>query len=127
MLDQQQKSDQNSVCILTGISPNTCGHVRETTAGERFKLRNLESFDPVTQEPHRGSPATIHTKADNPNSMIWSVKIDAKQAARSRRVSRADLALSVLYHNRQTEAHLVLRPKPRNHRSDFEAWRARGS
>jgi alkanesulfonate monooxygenase SsuD/methylene tetrahydromethanopterin reductase-like flavin-dependent oxidoreductase (luciferase family) len=26
-----------------------------------------------------------------------------------------------LWRNRQTEAHLVLRPKPRNHRGDFEA------
>jgi hypothetical protein len=43
-----------------------------------------------------------------------------KQAARSRRVSRADLPPSVLW-RRQTEAHLVLRPKPRNHRGDFEA------
>jgi hypothetical protein len=36
-------------------------------------------------------------------------------------VSRADLPLSVLWGNQQTETHLVLRPKPKNHRSDFEA------
>jgi hypothetical protein len=36
-------------------------------------------------------------------------------------MSHADLPLSVLWRNRQTEACLVLRPKPRNHRSDFEA------
>jgi hypothetical protein len=36
-------------------------------------------------------------------------------------VSRADLPSSVLWRNRQTEAHLVLRPKPRNRRCDFEA------
>jgi hypothetical protein len=36
-------------------------------------------------------------------------------------MSRADLPPSVLWRNRQTEAHLVLRPKPRNHRGDFEA------
>jgi hypothetical protein len=36
-------------------------------------------------------------------------------------VSRADLPPSVLWRNRQTEAHLVLRPKPRNCRGDFEA------
>jgi hypothetical protein len=35
-------------------------------------------------------------------------------------VSRVDLTLSVLWHNRQTEACLVLRPKPKNHRGDFE-------
>jgi hypothetical protein len=44
-----------------------------------------------------------------------------KQAARSRRVSRADLPPSVLWRNWQTEACLVLRPKPRNRRGDFEA------
>jgi hypothetical protein len=33
----------------------------------------------------------------------------------------ADLPLSVLWCNWQTEAHLVLRPKPRDRRGDFEA------
>jgi hypothetical protein len=36
-------------------------------------------------------------------------------------MSRADLPPLVLWCNRQTEAHLVLRPKPINHRGDFEA------
>jgi hypothetical protein len=36
-------------------------------------------------------------------------------------VSRANLPPSVLWRNRQTEACLVLRPKPRNRRGDFEA------
>jgi hypothetical protein len=36
-------------------------------------------------------------------------------------VSRADLPPLVLWRNWQTEAHLVLRPKPRNRRDDFEA------
>jgi hypothetical protein len=36
-------------------------------------------------------------------------------------VSCADIPLSVLWRNRQTEAHLVLRPKPRNRRGDLEA------
>jgi hypothetical protein len=36
-------------------------------------------------------------------------------------VSHADLPPSVLWRNRQTEARLVLRPKPRNRRGDFEA------
>jgi hypothetical protein len=35
-------------------------------------------------------------------------------------MSRADLPPSVLWRNRQTEAHLVLRPKPRNRCGDFE-------
>jgi hypothetical protein len=34
---------------------------------------------------------------------------------------RADLPQSILWHNRQTEACLVLGPKPRNFRGDFEA------
>jgi hypothetical protein len=46
----------------------------------------------------------------------------ARLASRwSVRVPRADLPSSVLWHNRQTESRLVLRHKPRNHRSDFEA------
>jgi hypothetical protein len=36
-------------------------------------------------------------------------------------MSRADLPLSVLWHNRQTEACLVLRLKPRNCHGDFDA------
>jgi hypothetical protein len=35
------------------------GRVRETTAGERFRSQILETFDPVTQERYRFSPATI--------------------------------------------------------------------
>ena len=43
-----------------------------------------------------------------------------KQAARSRCVSRTIfIHPSVLCHNRQTIAHLVLRSKPRNHSADF--------
>jgi hypothetical protein len=38
------------------------GRVQETTVGERFNPRTLESFDPVTQETYRRSPAMIHTK-----------------------------------------------------------------
>jgi hypothetical protein len=45
----------------------------------------------------------------------------AKQAARSRHASCANLPLSVLWRNRQTESRLVLRPKQRNRRGDFEA------
>jgi hypothetical protein len=32
----------------------------EKSSWERFELRNLESFDPVTQELYRLLPATIH-------------------------------------------------------------------
>jgi hypothetical protein len=45
----------------------------------------------------------------------------AKQATRSRHVSHAVLSPSVLWHNRQTEAYLVLGLKPRNRRGDFKA------
>jgi hypothetical protein len=44
-----------------------------------------------------------------------------KQAAKSRRVSYAGIPPLVLWRNRQTEVCLVLRPKPRNRRDDFEA------
>jgi hypothetical protein len=44
-----------------------------------------------------------------------------KQAARSRRMSRANLLPSVLWRKRQTVARLVLRYKTRNRRGDFEA------
>jgi hypothetical protein len=36
-------------------------------------------------------------------------------------VSRVDITPSVLWRNRQIEAHLILRPKSRNHRGNFEA------
>jgi hypothetical protein len=39
------KSDPKSIYIIIVISPNT--------AGEQFELRNLESFDPMTQELYR--------------------------------------------------------------------------
>jgi hypothetical protein len=46
----------------------------------------------------------------------------AKQAARSRCVSKVVFILpSVLWHNRQTIARLVLKPIPRNYHSDFKA------
>jgi hypothetical protein len=38
--------------------------VWETTAGEQFKPRILESFDPVTQVKDRQSSATIHTRIE---------------------------------------------------------------
>jgi hypothetical protein len=64
----------------------------------------------------RRASASLQARLGNPNQTCF----DAKQAARSRLVSRADLPLSVLWRNRQTKAHLVLRPKPRNRRGDFE-------
>jgi hypothetical protein len=45
----------------------------------------------------------------------------AKQAGRSRRVSRTVLLLSFFWRNRQTVVHLVLSHKSRNSRGDFKA------
>jgi hypothetical protein len=44
-----------------------------------------------------------------------------KKATRSRHVYRAVLIPLILWHNRQTITHLVLRPKLRNRHGDFEA------
>jgi hypothetical protein len=52
-------NDKNQIKKLHR-TPN--GRVQDTTAGEQFKPRNLESFDPVTQELYRLLPATIHTQ-----------------------------------------------------------------
>jgi hypothetical protein len=41
-------------------------------------------------------------------------------------MSHADLPPSVLWRNRQIETHLVLRPKPRNHRDPNHHTRATG-
>jgi hypothetical protein len=75
--------------------------------------RNLR--DGVTCTTHSHASASFQVRLKNPSQTCF----DAKQAARSRRVSRADLPPSVLWRNRETEAHLFLRPKPRNRRGDF--------
>jgi hypothetical protein len=38
------------------------GRVREPTAGERFRPRNLKTLDPTTQGYNWASPAIIHTQ-----------------------------------------------------------------
>jgi hypothetical protein len=76
--------------------------------------RNLH--DGATCTTHHRASASLYARLGNPTQTYFH----AKQAARSRRVSRADLLPSVLWRNRQTEAHLVLRPKPRNRHGDFE-------
>jgi hypothetical protein len=77
--------------------------------------RNL--YDGATCTTHRHVTANLQARLRNPSQTCFH----AKQAARSRCVSRADLPLSVLWCNRQTEAHLVFRPKSKNRRGDFEA------
>jgi hypothetical protein len=66
--------------------------------------------------PRRRASASLQVRLGDPSQTCFN----AKQAARSRCVSRADLHSSILWRNRQTESHLVLRPKPRNRSGDFE-------
>jgi hypothetical protein len=77
--------------------------------------RNLRNGATCTTRRH--ASASLQARLENSNQTCFH----AKEAARSRRVSRADLPRSVLWRNRQIEAHLVLRLKPRNRRCDFEA------
>jgi hypothetical protein len=78
--------------------------------------RNLPDGAMCTTRRHGST--SLQVRLENPNPTYFN----AKQAARSRRVSRADLPPSVLWCNRQTEACLVLRPKQKkNRRGDFEA------
>jgi hypothetical protein len=73
--------------------------------------------DGATCTTCRCASASLQARLGNPSQTYFHVK----QAARSRRVSHADLPPSVLWRNHQTEARLVLRPKPRNCHGDFEA------
>jgi hypothetical protein len=66
---------------------------------------------------HHRVSTSLQARLGNPSQIYFH----AKQAARSQHVSRADLLPSVLWSNQQTEACLVLMPKPRNHRGDFKA------
>jgi hypothetical protein len=77
--------------------------------------RNLH--DGATCTTRRRASTSLQARLGNPSQACFH----AKQAARSRHVSHADLPPSVLWCNQQTEACMVLRPKPRNHRGDFEA------
>jgi hypothetical protein len=89
--------------------------VTSTRPSSTCLRRNLH--DGATCSTRRRTSASLRARLGNPSQTCFH----AKQAARSQRVSRADLPPSILWHNRQTEAHLVLRHKPRNRRGDFEA------
>jgi hypothetical protein len=65
----------------------------------------------------RHASASFEVRLENPSLTYFHTK----QAIGSRRMSCVDLSLSILWRNRHTESHLVLRPKPRNRRGDFEA------
>jgi hypothetical protein len=91
---------------------HTIASTRPSSACLRRNLR-----DGATCTTHPRTSASLQARLGNPSQTCFH----AKQAARSRCVSRADLPPSVLWRNRQTEVCLVLRPKPRNRRGDFEA------
>jgi hypothetical protein len=62
------------------------------------------------------STDSLEARLRNPSLASFQVK----QAAKSRRVSNTIFILpSVLWHNREIIARLLLRPKPRNHHGDF--------
>jgi hypothetical protein len=73
--------------------------------------------DGATCTTRRRASANLEARLGNPSPTNFHMKQDA----RSRRMSRVDLPTSVLWHNRQTEARLVFRPKLRKRHSDFEA------
>jgi hypothetical protein len=77
--------------------------------------RNLH--DGATCTTHRRASVSLKARLKKPSVTCFHVK----QTARSQRVSCTILPPSVLWHTWQTEACLVLRPKPRNRRGDFEA------
>jgi hypothetical protein len=89
--------------------------VASTRPSSTCLRRNL--CDGATCTTRRRTSVSLQTRLGNPSQTCFH----AKQAARSRRMSRADLPPLVLWCNRQTEACLVLRPKPRNRHGDFEA------
>jgi hypothetical protein len=82
---------------------------------------------PPVLRPNGRKPSTLvlrlnqETRASHLHMDIIFTVIFMNSTARSRRVSHAVLSPSVLWRNRQTEVCMVLRPKPRNHRTDFEA------
>jgi hypothetical protein len=88
--------------------------IASTRSSSTCLRRNLH--EGATCTTCRRASANLHVRLENPSQTCFHMK----QAVRSRRVSHADLSHSILWCNRQTEAHLVLRPKPRNRRGDFD-------
>jgi hypothetical protein len=56
------------------------GLIRKITAGEQFKPRIIESFDPTTQELNQDLPVTIHTKTYSLGSKFNSHEIRQRTA-----------------------------------------------
>jgi hypothetical protein len=65
----------------------------------------------------RRTPTCLEARLENRSATC----IQAKQVGRSQHMSRVVHSPSVLWRNRQIEARIVLRPKPRNYHSDFKA------
>jgi hypothetical protein len=69
----------------------------------------------IPRAPPVITPPPVLRQTGNPSPTCFQVK----QVARSRRVSCAALHPSILWRNRQTITHLVLKPKPRNRHDNF--------
>jgi hypothetical protein len=89
--------------------------VASTRLSSTCLWRNL--CDGATCTTRRRTSASLQARLGNSSQTCFHMK----QAGRSQCVSRADLPPSVLWSNRQIEANLVLRLKPRNRRGGFEA------
>jgi hypothetical protein len=83
-------------------------HVASTRPSSAWTRRNL--CDGATCTTQYRASASLEARLGNPSLTCFHVK----QATRSRRVSHTIALPSVLWHNRQTVAYLVLRHKPRN-------------
>jgi hypothetical protein len=100
------------------------GPKKKTTPNEGYSNQPSSASTPrdlhydATCAIHHRTSTSLEARLENPSPTCFYLK----QATRSRRASHAIFILpSVLWHNRQTVARLVLRPKPRNHHSDIEA------
>jgi hypothetical protein len=89
--------------------------IASTCSSLGLTLRDLH--DDATRTTCSCVFTSLEARLRNPSSTCFHTK----QAARSRHVSHVVLHPSVLWHNWQTEARLVLRPKPRNRYDDFDA------
>jgi hypothetical protein len=89
--------------------------VTSTCPSSTCLRRNLH--DGATCTTHRRASASLQIRLGNPSQTCFHMM----EAARSRHESRVNLPPLVLWRNRQTEACMVLRPKPRNRRGDFES------
>jgi hypothetical protein len=84
---------------------------RPSSASSRCHLRD----DAMCTTRSRASDS-LKTRLENPSVTCFQ----PKQAIRTRHMSRAILPPSVLWCNRQIKACLILSPKPRNYRGDFD-------